>query len=273
MPCWERTAAPLTAVCVTALAILLSACSSNLVLATWECKPANSSATAGSNTTDAGELLEFPWSTSFENGFCDYLAGGGYCYVTGAATYKVVTSPVHTGRYAAEYTAVSGGDNDSYNSRCFREGVLPQQAYYGAWYYIPALCTNSGVWNLFHFQGRNAPGESLRGLWDISLLNKDSGALRLEVYGFLTNPALPDQSDAPDIPIGEWFHIQMFLKRAADATGEVTVYQNGVSVFHVANLRTDNTTFGQWYVGNYATDLTPTISSLYVDDVSVGDAL
>ena len=47
-------------------------------------------------------------------------------------------------------------------------------AYYGAWYYVPAPAANSGTWNLFHFQG-GVPGTTLRGLWDVSLVNMGSG--------------------------------------------------------------------------------------------------
>jgi hypothetical protein len=150
---------------------------------------------------------------------------------------------------------------------------LPQQAYYGAWYYVPALATNSGNWNLIHFQGGASPGDAsqLKGLWDISLVNDNSGGLRLAVYNFLGST--PDLSGAPPIPIGSWFHIEMFLKRAADATGEVSVYQDGVSIAHLTNIITDDTTYGQWYVGNLATQLDPAESTLYVDDVSVGGAL
>ena len=34
-------------------------------------------------------------------------------------------------------------------------------------------------------------------------------------------------------------------------------------------LVTDNTDFGQWYVGNFADALTPPGSTLYVDDVTI----
>jgi hypothetical protein len=66
----------------------------------------------------------------------------------------------------------------------------------------------------------------------------------------------------------------MFLKRASDATGEVQVYQDGVSVVHQTGLVTDNNSqWGQWYVGNLGTNLTPPESTLYVDDVTISGAL
>jgi hypothetical protein len=74
---------------------------------------------------------------------------------------------------------------------------------------------------------------------------------------------------ATPIPIGEWFHLELYLKRAADATGEVALYQDGELLFRATDLITDDSDWAQWYVGNLATDLTPPESTLYVDDVTI----
>ncbi len=266
---WEKANAPFFIVCVSALSTLLNACSSELVLATWACKPSSSTEPPDSGSADGGVSFEFPWSTGFENGFCDYFEGNGSCYTTGSASYKIVTAPVHSGHYAAAFTVVGDGTGTSTNSRCHRDGDLPEQAYYGAWYYIAALATNSGNWNLIHFQG----GSDLHGLWDISLVNNADGGLHLMVADYVKNSSIPALSATPEIPIGHWFHIEMFLKRAADATGEVSVYQDDVPILQAPNRITDDTTYGQWYVGNLATDLNPAESTLYVDDVTVGATL
>jgi hypothetical protein len=270
---WENVRHPFGAVQVASLVLLLNACSSELVIGSWTCGPSSSSVgLPDSGTTDGGKPFEFPWSTGFEDGFCGYLAGGGSCYSTGSATYKIVDAPVHSGHYAAAFNVVGDGTSTSTDSRCFREGSLPQQAYYGAWYCFPTHATNTGLWNLVHFQGGDARGQPLHGLWDISVLNNDTGGLRLIVFDFLDG-STHDTTGAPAVPIGSWFHIQMFLKRASDATGEVNVFQNGTSLLHLTNLVTDDSTFGQWYVGNLATNLNPAESTLYVDDVGIGDAL
>ena len=157
-----------------------------------------------------------------------------------------------------------------------RQGQLPLSAYYGAWYYVATLSTNNNaVWNLIHFQGGSNPDDILNGKWDISLINDDNGGLRLVVYQFpMTNVqgGTPTMSSTPPIPIGKWFHIEMFLKRAADATGEVQVYQDGVSLLHLTDIITDDSQWGQWYVGNLATKLSPPESTVYVDDVTIGGA-
>jgi hypothetical protein len=259
---------PRGVVCASVLSIFLNACSSDLVLANWSCK--RSSIATDSGSSDGGESFEYPWSTSFEDGFCGFQEGG-YCYTTGVASYKIVDSPVHFGHYAAAFTVIAESDKGT-NSRCFREGVLPLEAYYGAWYYIPTLATNSSNWNLFHFQGRNTPGGRLGNLWDVSLVN-NNGGLRLNVVDYFSTNTLPDMSAAPAIPIGSWFHVVMYLKRAADATGAVSVYQDGNLVFNVTNLPTDDSIFDQWYVGNLADNLNPAEYTLYVDDVTIKPTL
>jgi hypothetical protein len=96
----------------------------------------------------------------------------------------------------------------------------------------------------------------------------------MDVFDPLRHDDTIDSSGAPAMPIGAWFHVEMWLKRATDATGEVSVYQDGVSVLHLTHPITDDSTFQQWYVGNLSTNMNPVESTLYVDDVSVsGHAL
>jgi hypothetical protein len=97
----------------------------------------------------------------------------------------------------------------------------------------------------------------------------------LSVRGYLSNLIVPDMSGAPAIPIGSWFHVVMYLKLAADATGEVDVYQNNDRILYAPNLitDTDNSIFDQWYVGNLADSLNPAESTVYVDDVTIEPTL
>ena len=147
---------------------------------------------------------------------------------------------------------------------------MPRDAVYGAWYYVPALARNSLNWNLFHFRS-GAPGAlpaDLHGIWDVSLGNGADGSLHLYVLGFDRVTRTPDP--APPIPIGAWFHIEFRLKRAADATGAIALYQDdGEPLIEEASLVTDDGEFGEWYVGNLATGLMPPKSTIYVDDVSI----
>lgn len=221
---------------------------------------------------DALVALVVPWSTSFESGFGDFYEppNQGYCYVEGSATYAIVTSPVHTGQYAAAFTVDTAGSTLAIPSqaRCVRQGVLPSSAYYGAWYFVPAAAASSGNWNLLHFQGGDGPDASdIHGLWDVSLTGP-STLLMTEAYDFLDARIL---DGGAAIPIGQWFHLEVFLKRAADGTGQFTLTQDGQVVATVSATETDDSQWGQWYVGNLAAILTPSTSTLYVDDVTIGN--
>lgn len=236
----------------------LQACQPDLSVGTWSCAQAGA---ASDESTPVGS----PWNTGFEDEFCSYSQLGGFCYAGDGASYTTVTSPVHSGRNAAAFTVV-GGDTPAHQTRCVRQGVLPAAAYYGAWYFIPATATNRANWNLVHFRG-GTPAEQ-HGLWDISLVNGTDGQLEAMVFDFL-NGVMRRATKPTPVPIATWFHLELYLKRAPDATGEVALYQDDQLLFEAKNLITDDTNWGQWYVGNLATRLTPRDSTLYIDDVTI----
>jgi hypothetical protein len=259
---------------VLAATCVLGACEPTVIVGQWTCPP--SAADAGAIPA-VGDPIAMPWSTGFENRDCDYNQAAGYCFVTGPASYTFVTSPkAHRGQFSAAFTGTGlDGGPDAGQVRCVRQGVLPPTAYYGAWYYIPATATNKGVWNLFHFVSGPSPNSITHGLWDVSLVNGANGALNARVFNFLWKKGDVNNNvgDAPLAPIGSWFRLEFYLKRAKDATGEVDLYQDGKLAVTFTNLITDDSDWGQWYVGNYVTDLNPPDSTLYVDDVTIATTL
>ena len=195
-------------VLVVATTFYLGACKQPLVVGEYKCPV---SSMEGGTTPSKTDPISIPWSTGFENQVdCDYKEVGGSCYGFPPASFRVVASPVHTGEFAAEFTVVTGTDAGAQpQGRCIREGVFPAEAYYGAWYYIPESATNTGLWNLFHFQG----GDDYHGLWDVSLVNGSTdgsiGALNLHVYDFLNKT----HADGPPIPIATWKPLPQTARR------------------------------------------------------------
>ena len=269
----RATAVLATAAALVSLAALLTfaptACDPTVVIGARVCP-----------TTDVGDgavpdpdaSLPLTWSDGFEDGFCDYDPPLGFCYADplDAAAYSLVTSPVHSGRYAAAFTVNSGVDGGA-QVRCVKQGVFPTSAYYGAWYYIPATASSGANWTLFFYQGA-VRGQSLNGLWDVSLVNMTDGGLRIAAH-YSNVLTAPDASAAPAVPIGQWFHLEVYFKRAKDTTGELSVWQDGVLVVDFAGIVTDTTDWGQWYVGNLGKRLAPQSSTLYVDDVTMSPSL
>ena len=218
---------------------------------------------AGSDTFP----IELPWVSGFESGFCDFARPLGYCYQRGTASFKLVTSPVHSGTFAAAFTVNSDINAQGTQARCVRQGTLPVHAKYGAWYYVPEVPTVGGFWNLFHFEGQ-APGVESRGLWDVQLERGSDGQLRLSVYNFVAQHQI-DLPDAPPVPIASWFHVEFYFARASDETGQVTLWQDGQSLLDLTNIITDDRRWGQWFVGNLAINQTPFLNTVYVDDLTI----
>ena len=212
--------------------------------------------------------LAVPWSTGFEGAAGGpWMPGDPSCYVTAGASFNIVTSPVHSGQHAAAFTVDTAVASPS-QTRCLKEGVLPTAAYYGAWYYVPATATNISNWNLLHFQGANvADGTVAHGLWDVTLANASDGTLHAVVYDFLGKSLVQTSAS---VPVGAWFHLEVYLRRAADGTGEFTLRRDGQVALDLTGLTTDDSLWGQWFVGNYAMAISPPSSTVYVDDVTIG---
>jgi len=218
-------------------------------------------------TEDFDASIEMPWSTGFENGFCDYALPVGYCYALAGGSYSLVTSPVHSGHYAAAFTA-NGDAGDSPQARCVEQGMFPAAAYYGAWYFIPVSeDVGTGNWNLWHFQGA-VYGQSIHFVWDVSLANQSDGGLQVYFLNSLADASTP-ASAIPSIPIGRWFHLEMYFKRAKDDGGVISIWQDEQLALQLTGLVTDDTDWGQWYVGNFAKGFSPPSSTIYVDDVTI----
>lgn len=219
-------------------------------------------------TPHVGDPIAMPWSTGFEDAFCGYTTVAGYCYRKERAFYEIVSSPVHSGDSAAAFSVIANGTFNDMDARCVRQGTLPNAAYYSAYFYIPSAPTAANNWNLIHFRGGDSPGAVLHGLWDVSLARQPDGSYQVYVFDFLRTQTR-NANNVPPVPIGSWFQLEVYLKRATGSTGAFEVRQDGKLAFSFSGLSTDDTDFGQWYVGNLAISLTPPESVVYVDDVSI----
>ena len=211
------------------------------------------------------------WSTSYESGFCDYVAReSGHCYGRPDSSFDIATTPVHSGRRAAAFT-VDTDAPDGEHTRCFREGEFPDDAIYGAWFYLPAAANvDRQNWNLMHVQSEARSETDAHHLWDVSLENAGDGAVALYVRDFLQEGA-PTKGPEPrvPVPIGEWFQVEVRWKRSKVEEGVMALYQDGQLLWSESDRITDDSDWAQWYVGNLATSLPPEASTIYVDDVTI----
>jgi hypothetical protein len=249
--------------------VAIAGCSPSAVIGTRYCQawPGPDSGAVPDPTLP----VSLSWSTGFEDGFCGYAPPFGDCYVAQAGTYSVVTSPVHSGRYAAAYQIQSDAPGGSQSqARCYVQGAMPATAYYGAWYYVPASVQveDGGLWNLFHFVDGPAEG-GLHSVWDVQLITPEDAGIRTQLYGFQGTGGNFEAGVVPAIPIAQWFHIEVYYKRTNDNTGELRLFQDGALVARLDGLSPDDSDWGQWYVGNLGVGLQPAASTIYVDDVTI----
>jgi hypothetical protein len=240
------------------------ACEPTVVVGSSTCTP---SVRAGDDFSP-GAGREMPvgaWATDFEYGFCDFGQQLGFCYSTTGGSYEIVDEPTRSGVGSAAFTI----DADVFDAqaRCVREGILPEHAAYGAWFYLPEAPTDSDNWNLIHFQGWK-DGDPQHYLWDVSVRIGDDGLLHPFIRDFLGS-AGPLPEITAEVPVATWFQFEFELKRADDATGSIVLRQDGQELFSASSIVTDDTEWGQWYVGNLARSLTPSASTVYVDDLTL----
>jgi hypothetical protein len=254
-------------------------CDPELTVGSWPCT--SSTGPVGrapdGSITSVKDPIQAPWQNGFEDGFCGYARAKGFCYQDPLASYALVDAPVHSGLRAARFS-VTADDRDALQTRCVREGTLPVDAVYGAWFYLAGTAAVRGNWNLMYFNG--GPPDDLPGQWDVSIGDGDAGPLTLHLLNHLNNgEIIPDLTPedggvapvVPSVPVGEWFHVEFRYRRAKDATGIVALYQDGTLITQSRDIKTEGSSvmWGQWYVGNLADGVTPPDSTLYVDDVSI----
>ncbi|HEX4405690.1 MAG TPA: heparin lyase I family protein [Polyangia bacterium] len=215
---------------------------------------------------DLGPDPDFLWWSDHETGgLDDWLRGGtsaGTTYATGGGAISVQPGLARSGRYALVSTAGAAGAMSA--GQVTRHGLV-DDAYYGAWFYLPATATPATYWVFFSFHA----DDGNVALWDVKLGPEGaSGTLELQLLSHVTGDVTP--LEHVTVPLGRWFQVQVFLHPAADASGALRVWLDGASVFDVAGPTTNAAASAlAWTVGTITDGLTPAPTTLYVDDAFI----
>jgi len=212
------------------------------------------------------------WQATFEPGdLSEWLADGhGGVYTDGRAPDPGATpEQAHRGRYGGLVVFSPAAATATF-SYFYREQPSPAQAYYGAWFFIPAALEVRSFLSLLHFGYHPAAGDpTTTAIWDFDLQPDTDGSLVPRLYQTGAASPVAPQPAVP-VPPATWVHFELLFKKAADATGQIVAWQNGVQIMDVANVVTAPTDWIQWDVGGGALDvITPTPVSIYVDDVTI----
>ena len=210
------------------------------------------------DTLWVGDMEEGDLSDWDSNG-----AGGGGEYNSGGGQSSASSRYAHTGDYSAKLTLT---DVDSTQGvRLFRwaEPRAYDELYYSVWYYFPERYTAPDWWNIFQFKSKTSSLNDPFFLLDVSSQNK------LSLYDWQERRSYTPIVDK-EVPVGRWFQLEVFYKSRGDETGAITVWQDGVKLYDVKNVRTRYTDGdSQWSVNNYTANISPNDVDIYVDDAVI----
>jgi hypothetical protein len=203
----------------------------------------------------------------------DPKADSGLCF---RPNNGVTDEQAHSGSYSMKMVI-----NTLFPAGCrqFRkpEPQSGESYYYSAWFYIPERVQVGVFWNLFQFKA-NLNGKS--GLfWKLDVRNNETGDMVIVPVwdGPIAGPQagdgvkrVPYFQTKTTMPVGEWFHLEVYLKQSEEFDGHIIVWQDGIELLNMDNVRTKWTGgYQSWSVNNYGRQLKPNPTTLYIDDVIV----
>jgi len=234
--------------------------------------------------TFSASLPNILWSATFEPGnFSEWEqdGDGGEYKENAAASPTVTTELAHGGRYAGKSTMgpTAGSPGMASSNYFYRTQPSPTEAYYGAWYYIPSTVTVRSWLSLVHFRcSTTGDGKNVVPVWDLNVWPvRDGslppgtlpiGSLTTHFYNFLTL-VNADQLVTQAVPTDQWVHFEVLIRKAADATGRVTIWQDDQMIIDLQNIATFSTDWVEWDAGGASNDLSPSTASIYVDDATI----
>jgi hypothetical protein len=223
----------------------------------------------GERSMSFGDDPDVIWWNDHESGDLSGWTGGvapGGFILPGSSEVEVVKGIARSGQYALLVNDKSPDARDY--PLAARNGPLPLEIYCSAWYYLPLPLHPKTYWWFMLFRSRHPPydSQSFRDEVHLSFTVRADGTMGsvLESPEWGSVQPLVDR----EIPVGRWFHIEAFLRTAADPSGEVMVWQDGELTFH-ATGQTSETTYTEWMVGAVADGLTTPASQVYIDDAAI----
>ena len=228
----------------------------------------------GQNLDVGSDML---WTSRFEGGTFDEwtsVPGGGYGAFPPPNNVVVSSEWAHQGKYSAKLTITAPADNpQGYGASLVRQGNLPLQAYYSAWYYLPSTVSVGMYWVIMKLRLRTAVDDPTTEdeLFDVNLKNLPNGDMSLRLYDHnLRGDRSLDVAD-PIVPVGdnEGFQIEA-LYRGDPVDGRLTLWLDGKEILNYQGA-TGPTEWVAWDVVSVGEDLTPATALLYVDDCAISN--
>jgi hypothetical protein len=216
------------------------------------------------------------WSADFETGntsqwylpsaSADANAGGGE-FDSGIAWTTPSQLYAHSGKWSLEMTIITPPVSAT---RMFRwlEPRTYNNLYYSVWYYFPQTYQPTNFWNVFQWKSKIASTGQDDPFFIVNVGNRSDGSMFLYLFNWQTRQRYTQT--VINVPVRQWFNVSAHYVCAADNKGTATVWQDGIELFDVENVVTRYSNGDcQWSVNNYSDAVTPTPTTIYIDDAAI----
>lgn len=217
-----------------------------------------------------GESPEILWWTDHETGdLSDWTRDGGGTWTMGGGTVEPALGLARSGKYALRSSVTSSSDALRSAGIGIREGLMPEEACYSAWFFLPTAVTTTSFWLFFKFRSRTVADQPTTDvdMWDVDVVSASDGGLVLSLFRRDRDEEVA--SSSVSVPVARWFQLEACLRAASDATGKLAVWLDGQPAFALDAQFTMPSQYVEWNVGNVAQGITPSTASIYVDDAAV----
>ena len=218
------------------------------------------------------------------------FGGGEYDSDSGVSAASMDIA--HSGKWSVKSTLSNGIGG----TRLFRwrEPRANRSAYFSSWVYFPSNFTltanpsNGQYFLLYQFKSRSVDGRN-DPVWGFYVKNGSDGKMYITPgWGWggtqIAGPSASDNvsgkfmtSFSKPLPIGQWIHLEAYMRQSKDFDGQVKFWQNGELMFDMNNVRTsyNNCNYNswcasdEWAVNLYSDGLIPKPSVMYIDDAEI----
>ncbi len=219
------------------------------------------------------------WTSRFEvggNSFPEWRGvPDGNAGAVAPNTIEVSSEQPHPGsNFAAKLTVTGTANNTTgIGASLVRNGSLPNEAYYSAWYYLPQSVSVGRYWVIMKFRFRAVPDDAttVGELFDVNLTSPSSGVMSLRLYDHRNGDQplkVAGKVSSPRVAVNAWFQLEALYRAANDSTGQLTLWLDGQKILELPGP-TGPSGWVAWDVVSVASDLTPEPAILYVDDCAI----
>lgn len=237
--------------------LALVACDPNVVIGAIRAD-GNGGAGAGGAATSGGGGATLLFEARHEVDLSDWTSDGsdeGYLYCP-ADQAVVTTARVHSGSGSVRISIDTAGGATPICQMLRR--TPSARAYYGAWFFVERDHQAFDWWTIFFFKTKTTSH------WDLGMYR--DGYTSFGLYDHAHNEST-FASAMPRLPIARWFQIEAYLAYAPDMPTELEVWLDGTSMLRLTLDEAPSDLF--WGLGNEAGGLSPSESTLYIDDVTI----